>query len=77
MCANSTGRAQAFLSASDAAVSQEVADGKIGIQSACALNTRYDKAPIFRRVKIFQVQILFWICKFKVFLECSGKTRGC
>jgi hypothetical protein len=28
MCANSTGRAQAFLSASDAAVSQEVADGK-------------------------------------------------
>jgi hypothetical protein len=41
MCANSTGRAQAFLSASDAAVSQEFADGKISIQSACALNTRY------------------------------------
>jgi hypothetical protein len=34
MCANSTGSAQAFLSASDAAVSQEVADGKISIQSA-------------------------------------------
>jgi hypothetical protein len=42
MCANSTGRAQAFLSASDAEVSQEVADGKISIQSACALNTRYN-----------------------------------
>jgi hypothetical protein len=41
MCANGTGRAQAFLSASDVAVSQEVADGKISIQSACALNTRY------------------------------------
>jgi hypothetical protein len=41
MCANSTSRAQAFLSESDVAVSQEVADGKIGIQSACALNTRY------------------------------------
>jgi hypothetical protein len=36
----STGRAQAFLSESDAEVSQEVADGKISIQSACALNTR-------------------------------------
>jgi hypothetical protein len=31
MCANSTGRAQAFLLASDAAISQEVADGKISI----------------------------------------------
>jgi hypothetical protein len=41
MCANSTGRAQVFLSASDAAVSQDVADGRIGIQSACAPNTRY------------------------------------
>jgi hypothetical protein len=41
MCANSTSHAQEFLSASDAAVSQEVADGKISIQSACALNTRY------------------------------------
>jgi hypothetical protein len=41
MCSNSTGRAQAFLSASDAAVLQEVADSKIGIQSAFALNTRY------------------------------------
>jgi hypothetical protein len=41
MCANSTGHAQAFVSASDAAVSQEVTDGKTSIQSACALNTRY------------------------------------
>jgi hypothetical protein len=41
MCANSTGRAQAFLSASDAAISQEVSGGKISIQSACALNTLY------------------------------------
>jgi hypothetical protein len=31
MCAKSTGRALAFLSASGAAVSQEVADGKISI----------------------------------------------
>jgi hypothetical protein len=30
MCANGTGGAQTFLSASDAAVSQEVADGKSG-----------------------------------------------
>jgi hypothetical protein len=41
MCANSANHAQAFLSASVAAVSQEVAYGKISIQSACALNTRY------------------------------------
>jgi hypothetical protein len=41
MCSNSTGRAQAFLSACDAAVSQKVADGKISIKSACPLNTRY------------------------------------
>jgi hypothetical protein len=41
MCANTTGRAQAFLSAGNAAVSQEVEDEKISIQSACALNTRY------------------------------------
>jgi hypothetical protein len=34
MCANSTGHAQAFLLASDAAVLQEVADGNISIQSA-------------------------------------------
>jgi hypothetical protein len=34
MCANSTGRAQAFISASGAAVSQEVADSKINMQSA-------------------------------------------
>jgi hypothetical protein len=38
MCAKSTGRAQVFLSASDSAVSQEVADGKFSIQSACALS---------------------------------------
>jgi hypothetical protein len=42
MCANSTGRAKTFFSASDAAVSQEVADGKISIQSAYALNTRHN-----------------------------------
>jgi hypothetical protein len=43
MCANSTGCAQAFFLASDAAVSQEVDYGKIHIQSACALNTQYIK----------------------------------
>jgi hypothetical protein len=31
--------AAAFFSASGAALSQEVADGKIDVQSACALNT--------------------------------------
>jgi hypothetical protein len=41
MCGNSTSHVQAFLSASDAAISQEISDGKISIQSACTLNTRY------------------------------------
>jgi hypothetical protein len=41
MRANCTGRAAALFSASDAALSQEVADGKINVQSACALNTVY------------------------------------
>jgi hypothetical protein len=41
MSANNTGRAQAFLSVSDAALWHEVADSKITIQSACTLNTRY------------------------------------
>jgi hypothetical protein len=35
-------RAAAFFSASGAALSQEVADGKINVQSACALNTQYN-----------------------------------
>jgi hypothetical protein len=42
MCASSCDRAEAFLSASDAAVSQEVADvadGKSIVQSVYALNT--------------------------------------
>jgi hypothetical protein len=34
---------QAFLSASDAVVLQEVFDGRISIQQACALNTQYLK----------------------------------
>jgi hypothetical protein len=42
MFANSTDHAQAILSASDAVVSQEVADDKISNQSACTLNTRYN-----------------------------------
>jgi hypothetical protein len=46
MCANSTGHPQAFLSASDAALSREVADGKISIQSACALNSRYNSVSL-------------------------------
>jgi hypothetical protein len=41
MCASSSGRAAAFFSASDAALSQQVADGKITVHSACALITRY------------------------------------
>jgi hypothetical protein len=41
MCASSSGREAAFFSASGAALSQEVADGKFNVQSACALITRY------------------------------------
>jgi predicted nucleic acid binding AN1-type Zn finger protein len=41
MCASSSGRAAAFFSASGAALSQEVTDGKMNVQSACALDTRY------------------------------------
>jgi hypothetical protein len=35
------GVAAAFFLASDALLLQEVADGKINVQSACALNTMY------------------------------------
>lgn len=41
MCASSSGRAAAFFSASGAALSQEVDDSKINVQSACALTTVY------------------------------------
>jgi hypothetical protein len=41
MCAAGSERPQAFFSASDASLLQEVADGKISVQSACALNTVY------------------------------------
>jgi hypothetical protein len=36
MCATSSERPHAFFSAGDASLSQEVADGKISVQSACA-----------------------------------------
>jgi hypothetical protein len=64
MCANSTGRAQAFLSASDAVVSQEVADHKISIQSACALNPRY--FPVTSRVQVLPEQFC-WVPKHVLF----------
>jgi hypothetical protein len=38
--------AVAFFLVSGAALSQEVADGKINVQSACAVNTRYIHSPI-------------------------------
>jgi hypothetical protein len=38
MCASCTGRAGAFFSASGPSLSQEVADGKINVQSGSALN---------------------------------------
>jgi hypothetical protein len=41
MSANTTSHAQAFLLVSDIADSQEVADGKISVESSCALTTRY------------------------------------
>jgi hypothetical protein len=43
MCASSPSHAEAFFSASGTALSQEVADGKINVQSACAVNTVADK----------------------------------
>jgi hypothetical protein len=44
MCVSSCGCVEALLSASDAVVSQEVADGEISVQSAYALSTIYMKA---------------------------------
>jgi hypothetical protein len=41
MYASSSGRAASFFSANGAALSQQIADGKINVQSACALSTRY------------------------------------
>jgi hypothetical protein len=41
MCASSCGHTEAFFLARDAAVSQEVANGKISVQSACALKRVY------------------------------------
>jgi hypothetical protein len=41
MCASSSGCAAAFFSASGAALSQEVADGKMNVQAACSLNMVY------------------------------------
>jgi hypothetical protein len=39
MCVTGSERPQAFLSPGDGSLSQEVADGKISVQSACGLNT--------------------------------------
>jgi hypothetical protein len=39
MCATGSERPQAFFLAGDASLSQEVAGGKISVQSTCALNT--------------------------------------
>jgi hypothetical protein len=41
VCANRTGRAEEFLSASGPSLSQEVADGKVSVQSACTLRNVY------------------------------------
>jgi hypothetical protein len=41
MYASSSGHAAVFFSAGGTALSQEVADSKINVQSACALNTVY------------------------------------
>jgi hypothetical protein len=41
MCASTCGCTAAFFSASDAAPSQEVANSKINVQSACALKMVY------------------------------------
>jgi hypothetical protein len=41
-----TGRVAPFFSSSDPSLSQEVADGKISVQSACALNTVYNQNSV-------------------------------
>lgn len=41
MCATHTDYAEAFFSASGAALSQEAANGKINVLLACALNIVY------------------------------------
>jgi hypothetical protein len=46
MCASNSGRVAARVSASDTALTQEVADGKINVQSACALDTWYTKYSV-------------------------------
>jgi hypothetical protein len=43
-------RAATFFSASGAALSQEVADGKINIKSASALNTRYNHGLLIQAI---------------------------
>jgi hypothetical protein len=43
MCASCSGHTVAFFSASGPLLSQEVADGKINVQPACALNTVYNE----------------------------------
>jgi hypothetical protein len=48
-------RAAAFFSASGAALSQEVADGQINVQSACALDTRYIYIHINRNQRLTTV----------------------
>jgi hypothetical protein len=50
---------QAFLSAGDEAVLQEVANGKIRIQSACCLNTLY-----YRMYSFLQAAVLLY-CPIK------------
>jgi hypothetical protein len=39
MCTSSSGHVAAFFSASSAAPLQEAGEGKINVQSTCALNT--------------------------------------
>jgi hypothetical protein len=59
MCGSSSGRAAAFSSASGAALSQEIADGKIDVQSAFAMDTLYIQITT---VKVIESSVL--LCTF-------------
>jgi hypothetical protein len=54
-------RMAAFFSAKCEAISQEVADGKINVQSACVLNTQYIGYDICHIDTMLQILLNVWI----------------
>jgi hypothetical protein len=53
VCVTGSERPQTFFSSGDASLPQEVADGKISVQSACALNTAYLRFVIWNLRSVF------------------------